>query len=169
MQQFTDEQHEVVMHRGQHAVVSAVAGSGKTTVLVARNQALVDAGMDPRRVLNVVFNKSAQTDFQRRINERMGQSGTQVRTFHSMGLKMLERLKLEGFKDPFDVDGDGNKLSRLARECLLKVWDPKNRGEMYACADEFAPFISLVKADLGDAATTWRHQQYAEVTRPFWR
>ena len=167
MPQYTDEQLEVIAHRGQHALVSAVAGSGKTTVLVARNDALVRAGSDPRTLLNLVFNKSAADSFQRRIRDLMGDNATTVRTFHSMGLNMLNRLRSEGLVKPFTVDGDGGKLGKLAKQCLKSVWNPKQLTEMYSCADDFPTFIGQVKSGLLPAEIVWTSLAYSNVTRPF--
>lgn len=167
MPQYTDEQLEVIGHRGQHALVAAVAGSGKTTVLVGRNAALVREGYDPRTLLNLVFNKSAADSFQRRLAEEMGSSATTVRTFHSMGLNMLNRLRVEGLVKPFKVDGEGTALSKLAKQTLKSVWNPKQLNEMYSCADDFPTFIGQVKAGLQTADLVWQRGGYSAVTRPF--
>lgn len=167
MPQYTDEQLQVIEHRGQHALVAAVAGSGKTTVLVGRNAALVREGYDPRTLLNLVFNKSAADSFQRRLAEAMGGSATTVRTFHSMGLNMLNRLRVEGLVKPFKVDGDGAALGKLAKQTLKSVWNPKQLTEMYSCADDFPTFIGQVKAGLQPADVVWQSLEYSPVTRPF--
>jgi DNA helicase-2/ATP-dependent DNA helicase PcrA len=167
MPQYTDEQLEVINHRGQHALVAAVAGSGKTTVLVGRNEALVREGFDPRTLLNLVFNKSAAESFQRRLGETMGGRATTVRTFHSLGLNMLNRLRQEGLVRPFKVDGEGTMLAKLARQALKSVWNPKQLNEMYSCADDFPTFIGQVKAGLLPADVVWNTSGYSAVTRPF--
>ena len=66
-QTFTAEQDAVANHTSGHALVSAVAGSGKTTTLVERVGRLVDAGVEPSAVLCLMFNKSAQEAFQRKL------------------------------------------------------------------------------------------------------
>jgi DNA helicase-2/ATP-dependent DNA helicase PcrA len=157
----------VIAHRGQHALVSAVAGSGKTTVLVERNLALVRDGHAPSTLLNLVFNKSAADSFQRRLNERMGERGSTVRTFHGLGLNMLQRLVQEGLTPRFTVDGDGGELGALAKQALKSAWNPRQLTEMYSCADEFPVFISHVKAGLRDADVVWASLKYSAVTRPF--
>ena len=47
----TDKQREAVYTRGEDIIISAAAGSGKTTVLAERVLGLVREGADIRRML----------------------------------------------------------------------------------------------------------------------
>ncbi|HBD21116.1 MAG TPA: DNA helicase II, partial [Arenimonas sp.] len=116
---------------------------------------------------NLVFNKSAAESFQRRLGETMGGRATTVRTFHSLGLNMLNRLRQEGLVRPFKVDGEGTMLAKLARQALKSVWNAKQLNEMYSCADDFPTFIGQVKAGLLPADVVWNTSGYSAVTRPF--
>ncbi len=50
VRRLTPEERTVVNHRGGHALVSAVAGSGKTERLVCRIAEVLDRGVEPARI-----------------------------------------------------------------------------------------------------------------------
>lgn len=88
---FTPEQCAVTAHRKGHALVSAVAGSGKTDVLVARTVAMLHEGTDPDHMLILMFNKSAQEVFVQRIKEFCTEKKLPaVLTFHALGKQILD-------------------------------------------------------------------------------
>lgn len=88
----TPEQQAVIDHRRGHALVSAVAGSGKTDVLVARTKVMLSEGIDPDSMLILMFNKSAQVVFQERLAENLpeGVELPSVLTFHALGRHILD-------------------------------------------------------------------------------
>lgn len=88
----TSEQQAVIDHRKGHALVSAVAGSGKTDVLVARTKVMLSEGIDPESMLILMFNKSAQEVFQERLakGQLEDTSLPSVLTFHALGLRILD-------------------------------------------------------------------------------
>ncbi|TNC91521.1 MAG: DNA helicase UvrD, partial [Thalassolituus sp.] len=89
----TSEQQAVVAHRHGHARVIAVAGAGKTSTLTHFIQARLQDNVPARRMLVLMYNKAAQEDFQKRLTSLVrGQSLPQIRTFHSLGLKIYDRL-----------------------------------------------------------------------------
>ena len=53
----TDEQLRIINHSGGHARVSAVAGSGKTTTMVARVEKLLQQGVSANLIMVLMFNK----------------------------------------------------------------------------------------------------------------
>ncbi len=71
----TWEQKSIVSHDTGHALVKAVPGSGKTTILVKRVERLVKTGTDPRSILILMYNKSAQVSFTEREQEATLMSG----------------------------------------------------------------------------------------------
>jgi len=99
----TDEQQAVVLHGNSHARVSAVAGSGKTSTLVARVVHLLDQGADPRRILVLMFNVSARRDFAERLQRAAAgryRALPDVRTFHSLGLRITQSCERRGVLTP---------------------------------------------------------------------
>ena len=90
----TEEQLSIVNAPVGHYVIRAVAGSGKTTTLAYRIQHLLQNGLEPRRILVLMFNKSAQLDFQSKLQALVGGSSVvpEVRTFHAMGFRLYQRF-----------------------------------------------------------------------------
>lgn len=86
----TWEQKSIVGHDTGHALVKAVPGSGKTTTLVKRIERLVKTGTDPRSILILMYNKSAQENFTEKLNTAL-KSGVipEIRTFHSLALTIV--------------------------------------------------------------------------------
>jgi DNA helicase-2/ATP-dependent DNA helicase PcrA len=68
--------------------IIAPAGSGKTTVLIARAAELVARGVSPERILCTTFNKDAQLEMQARLLDA-GLSEVRAQTFHSVGFRIL--------------------------------------------------------------------------------
>lgn len=68
---FTAEQQKIVDDRGHDILVSASAGSGKTTVLVARVLAEIEAGLQVDNLLVVTFTKAAAAQMKQRIKAKL--------------------------------------------------------------------------------------------------
>ena len=121
---FTEEQLAVVRHDGRHAIVGAVAGSGKTHTMVERVLHLTRSGVDPRRILVLMFNKSAQEDFERRLRTacaREGLAPAEVQTFHGFGLRLSRRLVDAGLLEGATLLTDRHQLRKMARDVLMAV------------------------------------------------
>lgn len=151
----SDEQNAIVNHSHGHAKVSAVAGSGKTTTMIARVKWLLEQGADSRRLLIVMFNVSAKRQFENRLTELLEDTPydvPEVRTFHSLGLKITNSL---------EQTGDLPKLTLQTNEATIKImaqaalnYAMRRQGvrkvdvNAKAITDEFISFIDLVKSDV---------------------
>ena len=60
--QLTDEQMHAMGHDDGPALVLAVPGSGKTTMLLSRTKRLIDKGVDKNKILTITFSKSSAKD-----------------------------------------------------------------------------------------------------------
>ena len=69
----------------------APAGSGKTRVLTRRVVEAVRGGIDPGRILCVVFNKAASEVMSERIHGDAGLPGVHIRTLHSLGYEICRQ------------------------------------------------------------------------------
>jgi DNA helicase-4 len=91
----TDEQVRAVVSFDNRVQVVASAGSGKTSVMVARAAYAVLRGfVPPDRILLLAFNKAAAVELQERVErglERAGlpTTGVKATTFHAFGLSVL--------------------------------------------------------------------------------
>lgn len=123
------EQAEAVMHTEGPLLILAGAGSGKTTVLVARTGRLLDeVGVKPARLCVLTFTNKAARELKHRVTARLGPSAQTIwtGTFHSFGLQWMrkhhKKLSLPagfGVIDSSDAEG-------IVRE-LLK--DMKNHSK----------------------------------------
>ncbi len=70
--QWTDEQLRAIEARGTNLLLSAAAGSGKTTVLVERVLRLIlDDGADVDRMLIVTFTRAAASDMRAKLSRQL--------------------------------------------------------------------------------------------------
>jgi DNA helicase-2/ATP-dependent DNA helicase PcrA len=83
-----EQQAAVMSHDGVVQVI-APAGSGKTTVLIARVRELVSRGVPPNRILCCTFNKAAADELQTRLDQA-GVEGVEAGTFHAIGRRILQ-------------------------------------------------------------------------------
>jgi DNA helicase-2/ATP-dependent DNA helicase PcrA len=120
----TPEQlHVIEANPNDHYVVTAVAGSGKTTTLAHRIVYLLAHGYDAQRILILMFNKAAKTDFAQKLR-KIGQGHSrlpEVRTFHAMGYRLYNRFVQEGYLRPF------NKQVLSDKEVDFHIWRMLNQ------------------------------------------
>lgn len=102
----TKEQQTIVCAKPAHYVITAVAGSGKTTTLAHRIKYLLDQNYDPKRILILMFNRAARQDFSQKLQQVVGNHSSRpdVRTFHSMGYRLYQRFIKEGYLPTFQTN-----------------------------------------------------------------
>ncbi|MDR5885268.1 ATP-dependent helicase [Vreelandella janggokensis] len=150
----TAEQQAVIHHDEGHARVAAVAGAGKTTTMAARVHHLLARGVPPKRILVLMFNRSAREDFQRRLASMApsGQALPDVRTFHSLGHRLTQSLCRWGVLAPRRLLSAEWQLERLLRQASLNVLsDAVERRDAALEGDRLetlAHFCGLVKAEM---------------------
>ena len=92
-QPLTDEQRRAVVVDEERNLVVAAAGSGKTSVIVAKAAWLVRMGFRrPSELLLLAFAKDAQQELRERVIARVGKETAKdisVRTFHSLGMSII--------------------------------------------------------------------------------
>lgn len=87
------EQEEAVRHRGEHLLVLAGPGSGKTFTLLCRLQYLIeDCGVPPEKILVITFTKAAVQSMEKRFLVNTSQHNYPVTftTFHSFFYRILK-------------------------------------------------------------------------------
>ena len=89
----TDEQRRAVAVDEDRNLVVAAAGSGKTSVIVAKAGWLLRKGFrSPSELLLLAFARDARNEMEQRVRKRLGgelASGATVRTFHSLGMSII--------------------------------------------------------------------------------
>ncbi|MDE0077126.1 MAG: UvrD-helicase domain-containing protein [Caldilineaceae bacterium] len=92
-QPLTDEQRRAVASDDRRNLVVAAAGSGKTSVIVAKAGWLIRKGYRrPSELLLLTFARDARNEMDGRIRKRLGVAAARsvtVRTFHSLGMYII--------------------------------------------------------------------------------
>ena len=187
MSALTPEQLSIVHHQQGHARVIAVAGAGKTTTLVHFIQQRLLAGSNPKRMLVLMYNKAAQTDFQIKlqtvIRQPDGISGFQyhgplpdVRTFHALGFKIYHRLISEGHLPGIQQDliGAGEMdgvVWRLLQQVASSQGFEETRQDILSQRKKWVEpavaFIDLVKSDLLSPAEMFEESELPHQCKIF--
>ena len=93
MRPLTGEQRRAVAVDDDRNLVVAAAGSGKTSVMVAKAGWLVESGRRrPEELLLLAFARNARDELAERVAKRLGleaAGGQSVQTFHSLGLSII--------------------------------------------------------------------------------
>jgi DNA helicase-4 len=143
----TDEQAEAVVCFDNRVQVLAAAGSGKTSVMVARAAYAVSRGfVAPDRILLLAFNKAAATELQDRIVARfaaagLDSAGVRASTFHAFGLDLIgratgEKLRLARWLDQGE---DVQMVLRIVNELRGMSESFRYRWELYRALFANAP------------------------------
>lgn len=116
------EQARAVSHNHGPLLILAGAGSGKTTVLVARTGRMLEEGIVSARQLCVLtFTNKAARELKHRVSAKLGQTaakGIWAGTFHSFGLHLLRRFSGEaGLSREFGVLDQGDAVA-IVKELL---------------------------------------------------
>ena len=115
----TDEQARAVAYFDNRVQVLAAAGSGKTSVMVARAAYAVHRGfVSPERILLLAFNRAAADELQERVEARfaaagISSAGVRALTFHSFGLDVIGRATGERPRPAPWLDRDVEMVERI--------------------------------------------------------
>lgn len=153
--QLTEEQQRVILAPPGHYLITAVAGSGKTTTLAHRIRYLLEQGCAPQRLLVLMFNKAAQVDFTRKLEQVLPQHlpRPEVRTFHAMGYRLYQRFVAEGklpaFKQRIISERELQiQLWRLARQIAPKEQQGELKRNKKEHMELALSFVEAVKSQL---------------------
>jgi ATP-dependent helicase/nuclease subunit A len=163
----TDEQSRAVARRSEPILLSAAAGSGKTSVLVERFVAAVrEDGIAPGKILAITFTERAAGELRARVRARLLALGDReaardteaafVGTFHGFCARLLRAHPLAAGLDPdFAIIDEGlaGRLRELAFKAALREF---LEGERTAEVDMLAAYGV-------DRARTMVEQIYGEL------
>jgi ATP-dependent helicase/nuclease subunit A len=149
--ELTDAQARAVERREERLLVSANAGSGKTTVLSERFvRSCVDDGLEPAAILAITFTEKAAGELRVRVRERFTELGRRdlaqateaawVSTIHGFCARVLRANAVAAGLDPGFVvldEGEARALRTEAFERALATW-MGNGGETRAEALDVA-------------------------------
>jgi ATP-dependent helicase/nuclease subunit A len=163
----TDEQEQAVTRRSEPLLVSAAAGSGKTSVLVERFvRAVREDQIAPGRILAITFTERAAGELRARVRARLLELGDRqaardteaayVGTFHGFCARLLRSHPLAAGLDPdFAIVDEGlaGRLRELAFKAALTEFVRGERSEV----------VDLLAAFRVDRVRTMLEQAYREL------
>ncbi len=117
-------QREAVTARERAVLVVAGPGSGKTLTVVRRITHLVRARqVRPEEILVLAFNRAAVAELTRRLAESLGTRSryVDVRTFHSLALRLTGADLREGRGDPADTETRLDRAMASAADLLSET------------------------------------------------
>ena len=123
--------------------------------MVARVIHLLKSGVEPRRILVLMFNKSAQEEFARRLKRACAEESlpvAEVQTFHGFGLRLAKRMVEAGLLNGAKLETEGYTIRKLAREVLLQVNAESGEDNQldlnFDVVTEFLDTIDILKGEL---------------------
>lgn len=166
---YTKEQIDVIQHDGGHAVVAAVAGSGKTETLIGRVRHLL-RDHTPDKIAVVMFNKDAAQSFRERFQRAVTGPAPEIRTFNSMGNKIVNRFVPIGLLPKAEIIDTDFRRARMAKDAFTRVF--KNlRGEDQApdkeLIDGFINYLLLVKSDIRSPEDVFEDGKYGRAAEGY--
>ena len=141
----TESQRLAILSHEDNTRVIAGAGSGKTSVIVAKAGYLLKKGLcTPEQLLLVAFNRSAADEMAERIHARIGIE-VRATTFHALGLSIVG--KVTGKKPTLSKSAeDNNALLRDIQNIVTELL--KNRKTTEAVQTYFQRFFAPYKSEL---------------------
>ena len=137
---FTDEQLKIIDDKGNNLIVSAAAGSGKTTVMIERIARIIDKQKVPiTNILVVTFTNASSIDMKAKLVKKLSQlepspyileqienvAVADVSTLHSFCAKLLKTYFYEAGVDPTFVVLSEQESNTLKQKALSLLFDQK--------------------------------------------
>jgi DNA helicase II / ATP-dependent DNA helicase PcrA len=146
----TSEQKKIIEHTSGHALVFAVAGSGKTATMIQRILHLIrEARVRPVRILACTFSKEAAHTIELRLAQHPEAAGVKVATLHALAHLIVREASRLGFTEVRRGDDDfSRRLYQQARAELIEG-DASDKSGYYAIKyDDFETYLSVQKGQL---------------------
>ncbi len=152
--QWNERQRMAIDARGKSVVVSAAAGSGKTSVLTERVLRLIEEGEDIENMLIVTFTNLAASEMRERIYKRLQDAGTasprlaaqaekcafaDISTLHAFcGRLIRDNFEYAGTSPSFAIASDA-ETARLRQEAMAQaIEQAKADAAMRPVAEKFS-------------------------------
>lgn len=155
----TLEQRLGVLRSNDRNLVLAAAGTGKTSVMIAKVLDLIDRGLaSPEEILVLAYNRAAAEELRIRLTKAAKKSGISldsaphISTFHALGRQLLREAKVSTYMSVFTDD-----------EVKLKQWVTSWLEEYLASdSSKLLKFISLFPQPVNhfDFATLAAYERY---------
>jgi len=159
LEPLSPEQRVVVSHSDGHALVSAVAGSGKTVTLIHRILFLLNQGVSNDKILVVMYNRDVKESFKGRLEKACNAfkfKAPVVLTYHSLGKRVCDVLVKAGYLEGAEYITNEYKywphlqraLERAIKEGANEKKDEEKYHDDHEVIYEFCGLIERWKGDL---------------------
>ena len=103
----TDQQKQVIAHRGSPLLIKGAAGSGKTTLLIEAAIARISDGASSDSILFLTYGRESASLVRDAIAIRSSATGYEplARTFHSLAFSILKMKSGDDFREPILLSG----------------------------------------------------------------
>jgi DNA helicase-4 len=135
----TEKQQEAVLINENNNLILAGAGSGKTSVIVAKVCYLLKKEvLHPNEILILAFNKNAQEELKERFQEQ--NIDVQIKTFHSFGLSIIAQTILQKL-DLCPMTESQNNMTKFIKDTIYKLMS--SMGVFLENFIEFTAYFSI--------------------------
>ena len=135
----TQRQQDAVLINENNNLVLAGAGSGKTSVIVAKVSYLIKKNiLDPKEILILAFNKNAQLELEERFDEK--NLKIQIKTFHSFGLSIIGE-SLGEKPDICPMTESSNNMSKFIKDTIRELM--ASMGSFFEHFVDFVAYFSI--------------------------
>ena len=143
------QQRSAVLHQQGPALLLAVPGSGKTTVLVTRLAYLVTCcQVDPSQILTVTYTVAATQDMRRRCSQLFGAEFAHSLTFRTINgicAHIIHRYEKTYQRTAFQLLSDERELNHLIRTLYRTISDTYlSEGDIKELCDLVHPKYGII-------------------------
>lgn len=117
----TASQLKAVDHFGGPALVLAVPGAGKTTMILHRTKKLIEKGVDPKSILTITFSKAQAVDIKMRFIEMDGDKFVHFSTIHAFCYSIVRDYAKKYGKSLSLIDSNLKKKYEILRDIYKSV------------------------------------------------
>lgn len=121
---FSKEQSTTMKHVDGPALVLAVPGAGKTTVLINRTNILIKQGIDPNNILSITFSRASAYDMASRYKNTFGSElMPKFSTIHAFCFGILKDFSKKTGKTFTLIEDESNQFNKLSivRDLYLNI------------------------------------------------
>lgn len=161
---YSKEQQKAINTIDGQVCIISVAGSGKTSVIVARANNIIKSGVRPYRILVLTFSKAAAVQMADRYKMQYGSDGIRFSTIHSLCYSVLARAYNLKAEDILSEAGRLKFFTEFHRQLLYKRVSgvPDDFDEYYRKCNEYINSMAVGTVDIQDSKSS--SKAYLEIT-----
>lgn len=159
---YSNSQLKAINHKEGPALVLAVPGSGKTTVLLARIHNLIKNGVNPNNILAMTFSKSQAVDMEKRYLDIYGTNGVKFSTIHSFAYGIVRSFSNNSHKIQLIESSEQYNKYSVVKQIFYQIRHKKMIDEQLESFFRVSSFLKNTLMDYNDYK-----KMYSSVFREF--